>query len=44
MSANKSCESFAMRTSVYLIAAGASPSTEPKLPCPSINGCLIENG
>ena len=30
--------------SVYRIAAGESPSSEPKLPCPSTNGCLIENG
>ncbi len=29
-----------IRTSVYLIAAGVSPSIEPKLPCPSIRGCL----
>ena len=28
--------------SVYLYAAAGSPSTEPKLPCPSTNGKLIE--
>ena len=28
--------------SVYLIAAALSPSTEPKLPCPSTNVYLIE--
>ncbi len=26
------------RASVYRMAAGGSPSTEPKLPCPSISG------
>ena len=35
-------EILASLTSVYLIAAGESPSTEPKFPCPSISGYLIE--
>ena len=30
--------------SVYLIAAGGSPSTEPKLPCPSTSFMRMENG
>ena len=34
-------EIFAILASVYLIAAAPSPSTEPKFPCPSINGYLI---
>ena len=29
--------------SVYLIAAAGSPSIDPKFPCPSTNGKLIEN-
>ncbi len=32
-----------MRDSVYRMAAGASPSMEPKLPCPSTNGSRMEN-
>ncbi len=32
------------RASVYRIAAGESPSTEPKLPCPSTRGERYENG
>ena len=31
-----------MRASVYLIAAAGSPSTEPKLPCPSTSGWRME--
>jgi hypothetical protein len=27
-----------MRASVYRSAAGGSPSTEPKFPCPSMSG------
>ena len=27
-----------IRISVYRMAAGGSPSMEPKLPCPSISG------
>ena len=30
------------KISQYLIAAGGSPSIDPKFPCPSINGKLIE--
>ena len=30
-------------TSVYLMAAGESPSMEPKLPCPSMRGYRSEN-
>ena len=41
-SANISSVMAAMRASVYLMAAGASPSTEPKFPCPSANGYRSE--
>ena len=34
---------FARRTSVYRMAAGGSPSTEPKLPWPSTSGRRMEN-
>ncbi len=34
---------FCSRHSVYLMAAAESPSTEPKLPCPSMRGYLNEN-
>ena len=37
ISAIKSSEILRIRASVYLIAAGLSPSTDPKLPCPSTN-------
>ena len=30
------------RASVYLIAAAPSPSTEPKFPCPSTRGYLVD--
>jgi hypothetical protein len=38
MSASISVASRAMRTSVYRMAAGGSPSMEPKLPWPSTTG------
>jgi len=34
---------FLSLASVYLIAAGLSPSTDPKLPCPSISGYLSDH-
>ena len=34
---------FPNLVSVYLIAAGGSPSMDPKFPCPDIKGKLIEN-
>ena len=37
-SARMSSVIFASRASVYRIAAGGSPSTDPKFPCPSISG------
>ena len=37
ISASKSSAVFFILASVYLIAAGLSPSIEPKLPCPSTN-------
>ncbi len=33
---------FDIRASVYLYAAAGSPSTEPKLPWPSMRGCRRE--
>ncbi len=36
MSANNSSAIFASLASVYLYAAGGSPSMDPKFPCPSI--------
>jgi hypothetical protein len=38
MSANNSIAIGINRDSVYRYAAALSPSTEPKLPCPSISG------
>ena len=38
MSASIACVMVRMRTSVYRMAAGGSPSTEPKLPWPSMSG------
>jgi len=38
MSASSSWAILARRVSVYRIAAGGSPSIEPKLPCPSTSG------
>ena len=35
MSDKRSSDIFCILASVYLIAAGLSPSTDPKLPCPS---------
>ena len=35
ISDNNSSDIFCILVSVYLIAAGLSPSTDPKLPCPS---------
>ena len=40
---DSSSESLLRRASVYLYAAGGSPSSEPKFPCPSIIGILREN-
>ena len=37
ISASKSSEVFFILASVYLIAAGLSPSIDPKFPCPSTN-------
>ena len=42
ISSNICLEILSNLDSVYLIAAGGSPSIEPKLPCPSINGYLSE--
>ena len=42
MSVSSKVEARASRTSVYRIAAGLSPSTEPKLPWPSISGTRME--
>ena len=42
MSRSISIASGASRASVYLIAAGGSPSTEPKFPCGSTSGLRIE--
>ena len=42
ISLNKLSDDLASLDSVYLIAAGGSPSTEPKLPCPSTSISLIE--
>ena len=44
MSASISSATRLMRHSVYLMAAALSPSTLPKLPCPSINMYLREKG
>ena len=41
MSVSINSEIFDILASVYLIAAGLSPSTEPKFPCPSTSGYLI---
>ena len=40
ISASKSEEIFCILASVYLYAAGESPSTDPKLPCPQTKGYL----
>ena len=42
MSASISMEIRLKRASVYRIAAAPSPSTEPKFPCPSTNGYLVD--
>ncbi len=42
MSRNISMARGASRASVYLMAAGGSPSIEPKLPCGSTSGFRIE--
>ncbi len=42
MSARRLRDILAIRASVYLIAAGGSPSIEPKFPCPSIRMYLCE--
>ncbi len=42
MSAKSFWDILAIRASVYRIAAGGSPSTEPKFPCPSIKMYLCE--
>ena len=38
MSSTRLMATEVMRASVYRYAAGGSPSTEPKLPCPSMSG------
>ena len=43
-SRSSSSASGLILASVYLIAAGGSPSAEPKLPCPSTSFIRIENG
>ena len=42
MSAVSSMEILLKRASVYLMAAAPSPSTEPKFPCPSTRGYLVD--
>ena len=42
MSASISMDIFDRRASVYRMAAAPSPSTEPKLPCPSTSGYLMD--
>ena len=44
ISARRSDAILLRRASVYLMAAAESPSTEPKLPCPSTSVYLSENG
>ena len=43
MSASISIEILLSLASVYLIAAAPSPSTEPKFPCPSTSGYLVDH-
>ena len=43
ISSIKNWDTLESLVSVYLIAAAGSPSTEPKLPWPSMRGKLIEN-
>ena len=43
MSSSICLEILSSLLSVYLIAAGGSPSMDPKLPCPSTRGYLSEN-
>ena len=44
MSVSRAEAAGAIRASVYRIEAGISPSTEPKLPCPSTSISPIEKG
>ena len=44
ISESSSIASGLRRASVYRYAAAASPSREPKLPCPSTRGARSENG
>ena len=44
MSRSISIASGVMRASVYRMAAGLSPSMEPKLPWPSTSGARSANG
>ena len=43
ISASISSAIFLSLASVYLIAAGLSPSTDPKFPCPSTRGYLRDH-
>ena len=43
ISAVKSMEILLSLASVYRMAAAPSPSTEPKLPCPSTSGYLVDH-
>ncbi len=42
MSASISIEIFVSLASVYRMAAAPSPSTDPKFPCPSTRGYLVD--
>ena len=43
ISASISMDTLLSLASVYRIAAAASPSTEPKFPCPSTSGYLVDH-
>ncbi len=44
MSSMSAAPRWVMRASVYRMAAGGSPSTEPKLPCPSTRRSRMAHG